>query len=512
MNAIDDLKRLAGLEPYRRYLDMKPQGDDTHKALCPWHNDSSPSLVIYADAHHHCFACGAHGDALDLIQQLDRCELDQAKQRLEEIAGFTPQAIKEPGEPVAVYPYRNEKGVLLFEVLRYKPKTFRQRRPDGDGGWTWKLGDVRRPLYRLSEVLKTFVVWFVEGEKDADNCKRQGLTATTTAGGANAPWLSEYNDALTGKTVYIIPDNDEPGRKRAQRVHDQLKGAADEVLIVPLPDQFKDVSDYFAAGYSAEDLRALIGPARERAKQAPAKWWHGLPILAALTSPPVRFLVPNLLPDGGLVMIVGKPGAFKSFLALDLCRAVSTGASFAGLVKSEARPVLYLDAENSLPIIVSRREFLAIPSTLNFRYWGRFSGRPFPALNDPDLRDFAAQEKPLLVVDSFIRFHHGSENDNAEVAATMAHFLDLARLGATVLLLHHAGKDREKVYRGAMELEAAPDLCFRVERTGERDIRLAAFKNRYGQERAHDLRLSEFGFEWLAGTQEVEPWAAGEEG
>ena len=88
MNAIDDLKRLAGLQVYRNYFDLKPQSDGTHKAVCPWHQDKNPSLVVYADGHHHCFACSAHGDSLDVIQELDRCDLPAAKRRLEEIVGI----------------------------------------------------------------------------------------------------------------------------------------------------------------------------------------------------------------------------------------------------------------------------------------------------------------------------------------------------------------------------------------------------------------------------------------
>ena len=55
------------------------------------------------------------------------------------------------GRHRATYQYTDETGVLLYEVLRYEPKTFRQRRPDGNGGWIWQLGDVRRVPYRLPE-------------------------------------------------------------------------------------------------------------------------------------------------------------------------------------------------------------------------------------------------------------------------------------------------------------------------------------------------------------------------
>ena len=43
-------------------------------------------------------------------------------------------------------------------------------------------------------------------------------------------------------------------------------------------------------------------------------------------------------------------------------------------------------------------------------------------------------------------------------------FIELSRKGATVLLLHHVGKDSNKNYTGAVEIEAAPDIAYRVDR------------------------------------------------
>jgi putative DNA primase/helicase len=55
---------------------------------------------------------------------------------------------------VAVYPYTDESGNVLFEVVRYEPKTFAQRRPDGQGGYIYNINGVRRVLYKLPDVLR----------------------------------------------------------------------------------------------------------------------------------------------------------------------------------------------------------------------------------------------------------------------------------------------------------------------------------------------------------------------
>src|SRR5262249_33485356 len=54
---------------------------------------------------------------------------------------------------VATYPYTDAAGTLLYEVVRLEPKSFRQRRPDGRGGWVWSVKDCKRVPYRLSDML-----------------------------------------------------------------------------------------------------------------------------------------------------------------------------------------------------------------------------------------------------------------------------------------------------------------------------------------------------------------------
>src|SRR5204863_3131772 len=62
---------------------------------------------------------------------------------------------QEQSRIAAVYDYRAEDGTLLFQAVRFQPKDFKQRRPDGKGGWVWKLGNVRRVPYRLPELIAT---------------------------------------------------------------------------------------------------------------------------------------------------------------------------------------------------------------------------------------------------------------------------------------------------------------------------------------------------------------------
>ncbi len=114
--------------------------------------------------------------------------------------------------------------------------------------------------YRLPAVLKSERIYIVEGEKDVHSLDNLGIIAATNAGGAGK-WRPEYREHFRGKTVFVIPDADEPGRKHAESVAQNLQGVAASVRIVPLPS--KDVSDWIAAGGTAEQLRELTAAASD---------------------------------------------------------------------------------------------------------------------------------------------------------------------------------------------------------------------------------------------------------
>lgn len=62
-------QRVHLLEVLQSHLELKRSGS-TYKALCPFHDEKSPSLILKAgDSHFHCFGCGAHGDAIDFLMR-----------------------------------------------------------------------------------------------------------------------------------------------------------------------------------------------------------------------------------------------------------------------------------------------------------------------------------------------------------------------------------------------------------------------------------------------------------
>jgi hypothetical protein len=49
-----------------------------YAALCPFHNEGTPSFVIYPDNSFYCFGCQAHGDAIDFIELIKGCSFKEA--------------------------------------------------------------------------------------------------------------------------------------------------------------------------------------------------------------------------------------------------------------------------------------------------------------------------------------------------------------------------------------------------------------------------------------------------
>jgi putative DNA primase/helicase len=176
------------------------------------------------------------------------------------------------GRIVATYDYPDESGKLLFQVVRFEPKDFKQRRPDGAGGWVWNTKGVRRVLYRLPELLAAPLetcVYIPEGEKDVDNLTKLGLVATCNPGGATkqkpgaSKWPTSFGVFFRSRNVIILPDNDKAGHEHAEAIARNIAPLAGSTRILDLAEDCSslpskgDVSDWLAAGGGRDRLERL---------------------------------------------------------------------------------------------------------------------------------------------------------------------------------------------------------------------------------------------------------------
>ena len=239
------------------------------KTLCPLHSDTNPSLRVNIEKGvWFCDPCGKGGDLFQLVATYyGLTEFPLVAKKLATLLGINSEA-DSLDTISATYDYCDEKGELLYQKVRFDPKGFKARRPDGMGGWTWNLEGVRRVLFRLRELLAADIavpVFIVEGEKDVVRLVYRGFIATTSPfGHSKTPtkkeWLPEWNEIFRNRKIIIIPDNDEVGIEFAWYVAEQLLPVAAEVRIVELPDlpPSGDVSDFFEKGGTRERLIELV--------------------------------------------------------------------------------------------------------------------------------------------------------------------------------------------------------------------------------------------------------------
>jgi DNA primase len=224
----------AVLRAFVPRLDAFEQTGDELRGPCPIHDGARESFSInVATGAWFCFSeCNRGGGLADLVSLLSNCSLSNALAEIDKILGRSPNA-KAEQRIVTEYSYQDESGNTLYQCLRYDPKGFKQRRPDGKGGWIWSVKGVRLVPYRLPKVLAADEVFIFEGEKDAETAERLGFVGTCNPMGAGK-WRTELNEHFRGKRVVVVPDQDEPGRRHAAQVVRNLFGVAREVRVVNL--------------------------------------------------------------------------------------------------------------------------------------------------------------------------------------------------------------------------------------------------------------------------------------
>jgi putative DNA primase/helicase len=227
---------------------------------CPFHDDQHPSCGVNVDKEVYlCHACGAKGKLSDL-----------APDTWDPYPGGNGNGNGHGMRERSRFDYRDPSGKVLYQVVRFEPKDFRQFNP---AAGLWSIKSLQRVPYRLPELLAAIgagrPVWIAEGEKDVLSLVALGLDATCNAGGCGSAsvwkgFAEKYFPA--GTRVFLCGDADEPGQKLMKEIGGYLTTAGCEVLRVDLgypitADHGKDVSDWIGEGHAKEDLLALADDA-----------------------------------------------------------------------------------------------------------------------------------------------------------------------------------------------------------------------------------------------------------
>jgi len=454
-------------------------------ALCPSHPDRNPSLAVKeADNGNVLITCHGGCDSRDVVAALG----------LEMSDLFAEEATKDNKVVVARYPYIDgSTGEVLWEKIRYYPKTFAQIHYDRVGKEVWGLPkDVQPWLYRAPHFKKALddgePIWVVEGEADVHAIEAMGGYGTTqTMGAGKGKWKPFHTSLLRrASEVRIIVDLDDDrknqrtgedeniGRNYAFEVRDALTAEGIKVTMWRSPVG-KDASDALHAGKKLEDFQKYRMP-RQRVTGVMG---HDLMVKEF---PPLVFAVEGILPQG--VAILGAPPkAAKSFLALDMAVGVATGGVclshlpctlgdvlYVGLEDSERRlkDRIALLMENHVPDL-SRIEFQSIDSEWQVGTQGRAWMEEWAE---------AAESPRLIVIDTLgkaepeLSATKDSYRAEQEMMLRYKRFAD--RHDLTVLFIHHDRKSTDddwlNKFSGTKGITGGADTLLYIDfKRGERE-------------------------------------------
>lgn len=390
----------------------------------------------------------------------------------------------ELGFPLEKYPYTDAMGTVKYYNCRFKPlngkkkKDFRQCDPTG---LNWKAkGILPKVPYNLPKVTRVNEIFIVEGEKDVNNLGKLNLVGTCNVAGAGN-WTENLNEYFRDKDVFLIPDNDVPGRKHIEKIYQNLKGVAASIKIIELPglpdkgdfsdwiDQYEDIhkaGERFAimidgAPPYISTLENLDSSETETA-QIKIVTLESIASVEINDNPMIEGLVEKK--ESLIVSAASGTGKslFVTYIALALGNPPVNGLWGLFQIPHEIK-TLIVQSENSFNAFNKRlnKLFNACPEmkagamnvfTVKIGHDCRYAG----SLTDKNFQNFLTDSllsinAENLILDPLISYHGEDENDNSAMRRSLDCLSSVCdQANASVILCHHY--NRNNLTRGAASI------------------------------------------------------------
>lgn len=232
-----------------------------------------------------------------------------------------------------------------------------------------------------------------------------------------------------------------------------------------------------------------ILPVEEDAPQPSAQRFTFTDIASFSSRLPQDYIIKKVMPKADLIVLFGESGAGKSFVALDMAFAIGRGVDWNGHKTRQGR-VAYVVAEGAGGF-QKRAQAYARHYNINLTHI------PFSVLADQpnllDIKDTAALslaikdlgDVSVVFIDTFAQTTPGANENSAEdIGKALQHCRKISQTtGATVVLIHHAGKDLTKGARGWSGLRAAADAEIEISRS-EKSRSMKISKQKDGEDGA----------------------------
>ena len=458
-------------------------------AKCPAHDDRRQSLSVCERDGRLLVKCHAGCSAESVVSALglrmsdlfpdERTNVNADRRRVS------------PSNPakktiVCEYVYKNMDNRPVCKKVRYSDKSFVWLHLDERGMWVKGRGGgmnkahAPAPLYNQFDALTFETVFCVEGEKDVETLRRFNIPAVSLPDGAKTKWQDEYTEWFSCRNVYIIADNDEPGRQCAESTARHIAGVAKSVKIIDLSrvwsniPEHGDVSDMIAAFpdnafqmlHWLTDNTEIYSPADF---DDPADFDGDIPEkplsiinLADVETTETQWLWYPYIPRGKITLLTADPGSGKTFFALYLAACVSAGRPFYGTDEPwrERETAVYQTAEDGVSDTIKPR---LIPMNPDFRHILMIDETTEGlSLSDDRIERIMQTYKPALIVFDPLQAYLGADVDMHranEVRPVLAHLSKLAeQYGTAVVLIMHNSKTAQNkaLYRalGSIDIPA----------------------------------------------------------
>lgn len=200
------------------------------------------------------------------------------------------------------------------------------------------------------------------------------------------------------------------------------------------------------------------------------------------------WVVEDFIPGKGITLLSAPAASFKTLLSMELGRCISQGTPFLERATKE-KTVLYIDMENNLKVQQLYLKRLGIAHNPQLHIWSQWADKVPPAFPNQLYLDIARKDKPVIIFDSLIAFLGEGVNENVatDIRTVFAFLRSLTNEGATILVLHHAGKSEESQYRGSSDIKGAVDVAYTIKKEEDHVLTLRCFKSRYNFEQ--DIRV-----------------------
>lgn len=179
--------------------------------------------------------------------------------------------------------------------------------------------------------------------------------------------------------------------------------------------------------------------------------------------PPLEYVFYPCLPTEGIAIIFAAQGVGKTLFTLNIAYMIAMGGNFLNYTCDKPRKLLYVDAEMSYQNIHTRMSDL-IPThgELDFpKNFGLLTPKKVMPHKIPQIDTVEGQQKYLecieegeyevIIFDNLSTLASIDENKSHEWCVVQDFFIRLRAMGKTVILVHHAGKDKEG-YRGTSRM------------------------------------------------------------